>query len=112
MVLIEPESAASPILSTHYIMSIIDKYAEETALLLLPGVQFYTGQLFDMVTITDYARMKGIMVGWDLAHAVGNVPMQLHDWDVDFAVWCTVSITLFGSPLARVLDMMANVYLV
>ena len=91
MILVEPESAASPILSTHYIMSVIDKHADDTALLLLPGVQFYTGQLFDMVTITAYAKMKGIIVGWDLAHAVGNVPMQLHDWDVDFAVWCTVS---------------------
>ncbi|KAK4547758.1 Kynureninase 1 [Oleoguttula mirabilis] len=89
MVLIEPESGASPILSTHYIRSVIDKHASNTALLLLPGIQFYTGQLFDMLTITDYAHTKGITVGWDLAHAAGNVPLQLHDWDVDFAVWCT-----------------------
>lgn len=93
MVLIEPQSEASPILSTHYIRSIIDEHASTTALLLLPGIQFYTGQLFDILTITDYARMKGITVGWDLAHAAGNVPLQLHDWDVDFAVWCTVSPT-------------------
>jgi kynureninase len=88
MVLIEPPSQDNPVLSTEYIISIIDKHASETALLLLPGIQFYTGQLFDMPTITKHAQAKGIIVGWDLAHAVGNVPLQLHDWNVDFAVWC------------------------
>jgi len=89
MILIEPPSKDNPILSTEHILSIIDEHASETALLLLPGVQFYTGQLFDMNSITAYAQSKGITVGWDLAHAVGNVPLQLHDWNVDFAVWCT-----------------------
>jgi len=89
MVLIEPESKASPILSTDRILSIIDKHAPDTALILLPGIQFYTGQYFEIPTITAHAQSKGITVGWDLAHAAGNVPLKLHDWNVDFAAWCT-----------------------
>jgi kynureninase len=89
MVLIEPPSQDSPILPTQYITSIIDQHASEAALLLLPGIQFYSGQLFDIPTITAHAQSKGITVGWDLAHAAGNVPLHLHDWNVDFAVWCT-----------------------
>lgn len=89
MVLIEPLSQDSPILPTEHILSVIDKHASETALLLLPGIQFYSGQFFDIPTITAHAQSKGITVGWDLAHAAGNVPLQLHDWNVDFAAWCT-----------------------
>jgi kynureninase len=59
------------------------------ALLLWPGVQYYTGQWFDIPAITEAARQQGVTVGLDLAHAVGNVPLHLHDWDVDFAVWCS-----------------------
>lgn len=58
-------------------------------MLLLPGIHFYSGQLFDIRTITAFAHSKGIVVGWDLAHAAGNVPLHLHDWDVDFAAWCS-----------------------
>ena len=58
-------------------------------MLLLPGVQYYTGQAFDMGKITEFAHSKGILVGWDLAHAVGNIELRLHDWNVDFAAWCT-----------------------
>ncbi|KAK1751350.1 putative kynureninase [Echria macrotheca] len=76
------------LLSTSTILSTIDAHASTTALLLLPGIQYYTGQLLDMKLITAHARARGITVGWDLAHAVGNVPLSLHDWDVDFAVWC------------------------
>lgn len=76
-------------ISTEQILATIDEHADSTALLLLPGIQYWSGQLFDMPLITAHARAKGIVVGWDLAHAVGNVPMSLHDWDVDFAVWCT-----------------------
>lgn len=89
MILIEPPSKDSPLIPTEHVLSIIDQHASETALLLLPGIQFYTGQLLDMPRITAHAQSKGIIVGWDLAHAVGNVPMQMHDWNVDFAVWCT-----------------------
>ncbi|EDN90601.1 hypothetical protein SS1G_00001 [Sclerotinia sclerotiorum 1980 UF-70] len=53
------------------------------------GIQFYTGQLFDIPLITRRARDCGIFVIWDLAHAIGNVPLYLHDWDVDAAAWCT-----------------------
>ena len=89
MVLVEPPSKNSPLLPIEHILSVIDQHAAETALLLLPGIQFYSGQFFDIRKITEHAQSKGITVGWDLAHVVGNVPVQLHDWNVDFAVWCT-----------------------
>ena len=62
---------------------------QPVALVLWPGVQYYTGQWFDMPAITVAAHQAGARVGFDLAHAVGNVPLQLHDWNVDFAVWCS-----------------------
>jgi kynureninase len=77
------------LLSNYAIFSTIDRYASTAALLLLSGVQFQTGQLLDIPIITAYARERGITVGWDLAHAVGNVELMLHDWNVDFAVWCS-----------------------
>ncbi|KAI9732232.1 MAG: Kynureninase (L-kynurenine hydrolase) [Claussenomyces sp. TS43310] len=89
MVTIEPPSSSSPLLSTEYILDVISEHAATTALLLLPGIQFYSGQYFDMPTITAHARSLGIFVIWDLAHAVGNVPLHLHDWDVDAAAWCS-----------------------
>jgi kynureninase len=87
MVMIEPQDAKA-ILTTKQILDTIDTHAEGTALILLPGVQFYTGQYLDMATITRHAHSKDIHIGWDCAHAVGNVELRLHDWDVDFAVWC------------------------
>jgi kynureninase len=90
MVEIQPSSPAPNLyLSTATILTTIDAHADSAALLLLPGIQYYTGQLFDIPLITRYARERGIVVGWDLAHAAGNVELRLHDWDVDFAVWCT-----------------------
>lgn len=88
MIKIEPDCESGGVISTEKILRVIEQYAEETALVLLPGVQYYSGQLFDIPTITAYAKSRGIMVGWDLAHAVGNVELKLHDWDVDFASWC------------------------
>ncbi|KAH0542189.1 hypothetical protein FGG08_003410 [Glutinoglossum americanum] len=89
LILINPPSPDNPLLSTSQILATITKHAPQTSLLLLPGIQYYTGQLFDMHTITAHAHSHGILVGWDLAHAVGNVELNLHDWDVDFAVWCS-----------------------
>jgi kynureninase len=88
-ILLEPEDSDNPVLSTQQILATIDEHADQTALLLLPGIQFYTGQFFDIPTITAHAQNKGIVVGWDLAHAAGNMPLQLHDWNVDFAAWCS-----------------------
>lgn len=76
-------------LTTEQILKTIDVHAESTALLFLSGVQYYTGQAFDIPRITAHAQSKGIVVGWDLAHAAGNIPLQLHDWNVDFAAWCS-----------------------
>lgn len=87
MVKIEP--GADFLIPTEKILATIDEHADETALILLPGIQYYSGQYFDIPRITAHARAKGIVVGWDLAHAAGNVELKLHDWDVDFACWCT-----------------------
>ncbi|KAI1618614.1 kynureninase 1 [Exophiala viscosa] len=89
MVVLEPTDSHIPILPTKQILETIDKHASELALILLPGIQFYTGQYFDIQTITAHAHSHGILIGWDLAHAAGNVDVKLHDWDVDFAAWCT-----------------------
>ncbi|KAL8663391.1 MAG: hypothetical protein Q9202_003910 [Teloschistes flavicans] len=89
MILIEPPEPDRATIQTSHILSIIDKHASGTALILLPGIQYYTGQYLDILTITAHAHSHGITIGWDLAHAVGNVELQLHDWDVDFAVWCS-----------------------
>ncbi|TPX16828.1 uncharacterized protein E0L32_003390 [Thyridium curvatum] len=83
------EAGGDAYISTERVLAAIDEHAEETALIMLPGLQYYSGQLFDMPRITAHARSKGIVVGWDLAHAAGNVELRLHDWDVDFAAWCT-----------------------
>ncbi|KAJ5776037.1 uncharacterized protein N7511_001048 [Penicillium nucicola] len=88
MVLIGPDEGEHEI-STEKILSYIDKHAEDGAVLLLPGIQYYTGQYFDIPRITEYAQARNLVVGWDCAHAFGNVDLKLHDWNVDFAVWCT-----------------------
>src|SRR5437764_7426794 len=74
---------------TEEILDLIEKHTDELAVVLIGGVNFFTGQLFDIPTITAAAQKHGITVGVDLAHAIGNVPLSLHDWDVDFAVWCS-----------------------
>src|SRR5882762_9881922 len=74
---------------TEDIVDLIEKQADQIALVLIAGINFLTGQLFDIEKITAAARKRGITVGVDLAHAIGNVPLALHDWNVDFAVWCS-----------------------
>ncbi|KAH7088311.1 kynureninase 1 [Paraphoma chrysanthemicola] len=88
LITIDPPSASAPYLSNEHILSVISEHAATTALVLLPGIQFYSGQFFDIELITRHCQSLGITVGWDLAHAVGNVPLKLHDWNVDFAAWC------------------------
>lgn len=88
MVLIGPDEGEYEI-STQKIFSYIDKHADEAAMILLPGIQYYTGQLFDIQKITKYAHSRNMVVGWDLAHAFANVELNLHNWNVDFAAWCT-----------------------
>ena len=74
---------------TEDILDKITMYKDDAALVFIGGVNYYSGQVFDMKRITDHAKQYGISVGWDLAHAVGNVELQLHDWGVDFASWCS-----------------------
>ncbi|WP_207433976.1 kynureninase [Sabulibacter ruber] len=76
-------------LRTEDIVQIIQQHGEELALVMMGGVNYYTGQVFDMAAITQAAHAVGALCGFDLAHAAGNVTLRLHDWDVDFAVWCT-----------------------
>jgi kynureninase len=86
------EAAPDPghaLIATEHVCEQIDRHRNELALVLLPGVQYYTGQVLDIRAITCKAHEHGIAVGFDLAHAAGNVTLDLHDWDVDFAVWCT-----------------------
>jgi kynureninase len=74
---------------TEDIVDLIEKNRDTLAVVMIAGVNFFTGQLFDIPAITAAAQKHGIIVGVDLAHAIGNVPLTLHDWNVDFAVWCS-----------------------
>jgi kynureninase len=76
-------------ISHESILRTLDEHGDRIALVLLPGVQYLSGQAFDLPAIVAAAKRKGCVVGFDLAHAVGNLPLQLHDSGCDFAVWCS-----------------------
>src|SRR5690606_8628602 len=71
------------------IIDAIKDAGDKVACVMMGGVNYYTGQWYDLKAITEAAHAVGALCGFDLAHAVGNVPLQLHDWDVDFACWCS-----------------------
>lgn len=79
------------------ILAAIAEHGDELALVLLPGVQYYTGQVLPMAAITEAGHAVGAQVGFDLAHAIGNIELDLHAWDVDFAAWCSYKY-LNGGP--------------
>ncbi|HEX4653230.1 MAG TPA: kynureninase [Candidatus Udaeobacter sp.] len=74
---------------TEDILGAIERHAKDLMVVIIGGVNFFTGQLVDIEKITATARGHGVIAGFDLAHAIGNVPLSLHDWHVDFAVWCS-----------------------
>ena len=76
-------------LRTEDIVKAIRELGDELALVCFGGVNYFTGQLFDMKEITSVAHEVGALCGFDLAHTAGNVPLSLHEWNVDFACWCT-----------------------
>jgi len=77
------------ILRTEDIIAQIDDLGPSLALVMMGGVNYYTGQFFNLPEITRAAHRCGAIAGFDLAHAAGNIPLKLHEWQVDFAVWCT-----------------------
>lgn len=81
--------AGETLLRTEDIVALLEREGASIATVLLPGVQYLTGQLLDMQALTQAAHAQGCTVGFDLAHAMGNVPLKLHDWQVDFAAWCS-----------------------
>ena len=78
-----------PALRTEDLEALIERHGRSLAVVLLPGVQYLTGQVLDLARLTAAAHRHGAVLGSDLAHAVGNLPLRLHEWDIDFAVWCS-----------------------
>ncbi|XP_059906750.1 kynureninase [Gadus macrocephalus] len=76
-------------LRTEDILEVIEEQGDSIAVVMFSGVQYYTGQLFDIEAITRAGHKEGCYVGFDCAHAAGNAELKLHDWEVDFACWCT-----------------------
>lgn len=82
-------NAGAAVVSTEAIERLLDSEGQSIALVLMGGVNYYSGQAFDMARITNAGHAKGCVVGFDLAHAAGNLLLELHNWDVDFAAWCS-----------------------
>ncbi len=76
-------------LHTQDVVDLINSLGDSLALVHFSAVHYYTGQFFDIPTITQAAHNNGAYCGWDLAHAIGNVPLELHNWNVDYAAWCS-----------------------
>lgn len=88
MIEVQP-APGTHVLTTEQIIKAIDEHKDSVALVMFSGVHFLTGQFFDLERIATAAHAAGALFGVDLAHAIGNVEMRLHDWNVDFAVWCS-----------------------
>lgn len=88
MILIKPREGET-YFRTEDIVKVIEDEGESLCLVLLSGLQYFTGQFFNIKTITAAAHKQGAYCGWDLAHAVGNCELKLNEWNVDFAAWCT-----------------------
>jgi kynureninase len=88
IVAIEPRQGEY-FIRTEDILLAIAEHQEELSLVLFGGINYYNGQVFDMKAITEAAHKAGAYAGFDLAHAAGNILLRLHDWDVDFACWCS-----------------------
>lgn len=87
--IIEPQPAAGEsLIPTAQILQIIEEHGHEIALVMMGGVNYYSGQFYDLDAITRAAHAKGCLVGFDLAHGAGNIPLHLHETGCDFAVWC------------------------
>lgn len=92
-----PSYSFSRVITTERVCQMIDENKDKIALVMLAGVQYLTGQKFDMKAITAHVAEvnktlpegEHIYIGWDLAHAVGNVPLEMHDWGADFAAFCS-----------------------
>jgi kynureninase len=95
--LLEWRPRTDEVLHAQDMQALLDRHGHEIALLLLPGVQYYNGQVLDMQALCTAARDAGCAIGLDLAHAIGNLPLRLHDWGPDFAVWCSYKY-LNGGP--------------
>ncbi|MGC4038837.1 MAG: kynureninase [Chitinophagaceae bacterium] len=85
---VHPEESAHTV-QTSDILRVIEQHKDETALVLFSGINYYSGQRFDTAAITDAAHKAGAIAGFDLAHAAGNIDLHLHEWNVDFACWCS-----------------------
>jgi kynureninase len=95
--LIEVAPRANGLIGTAAIQEAIRDHAHRLTLVLMSGLNYYTGQVYDMQAIAQTAHEHGLLVGFDLAHAIGNVPLNLHEWGVDFATWCSYKY-LNGGP--------------